>query len=192
MTTNEITSKDIETIFNINLNYQQEICARNITVPLEEQYKEILSRFIESKKLTGFKKHNNNDFFVELASKLRELWPAGDKDGKWPWRESVENLSKRLETLWNVRSLGEFSIDQCLSAANRYLARFEEDAKYMKILKYFILKQTKIVNDDGKITFLSDSPFADILEGKKDEDALQNEWNNALSGEETNDLFTLI
>ena len=42
-------------------------------------------------------------FFEELAGRLRELWPPGEKDGKWPWRDSVSNLSRRLETLWRDR-----------------------------------------------------------------------------------------
>lgn len=48
---------------------------------------------------TGSKK----SFFEELAERLREMWPPGEKDGKYPWRDSVGNLARRLELLWADR-----------------------------------------------------------------------------------------
>ena len=121
------------------------------------------------------------DFFDNLASKLRELWPPGNKDGKYPWRESVPNLSKRLRSLWRDRFPefveNENSIEQCLTVARRYLSRFENDTKYMRTLKYFIMKQKEIVQKDGSAIIVVESIFADMLEGKSDEDAVQNEWD---------------
>ena len=87
------------------------------------------------------KSTTNVSFFDELAGKLRELWPPGEKDGKWPWRDSVSNLSRRLETLWRDRGLKDKTIDECLSAARKYLAQFEDNVKYMQTLKYFIMKK---------------------------------------------------
>ena len=114
-----------------------------------------------------------HDFFTELAEKLRKLWPEGEKDGKYPWRGSVKELSARLETLWNVRNLPEYTIDECLSAARRYLSQFQDNAKYMKILKYFILKQDKLVQTGGKIRYVWQSSFADML----DSNPLKSTWD---------------
>ena len=126
---------------------------------------------------------DNFGFFDELAEKLRELWPPGEKDGKYPWRDSVNNLSRRLKTLWNDRQLKDISIDDCLAVARRYLAQFEQNAKYMKILKYFILKQDKIILKDGRITYTNSSIFADMLEGKVEMDSsMDEEWNAILNG----------
>ena len=123
------------------------------------------------------------DFFEELAFKLRELWPPGEKDGKYPWRDSVGNLSRRLKTLWKDRQLKDISIDDCLVVARRYLAQFEQNAKYMKILKYFILKQDKIVAKDGRITYTNSSIFADMLEGKiAIDNGMDEEWDAILNG----------
>ena len=95
-------------------------------------------------------------FFIELAEKLREMWPAGDKDGKYPWRDSTDNLKRRLIHLWNTRLQGqEYTLDECLTVARRYLSQFQEDTKYMQILKYFIMKDKK-------------SKFADMLESQKE------------------------
>lgn len=122
----------------------------------------------------------DRDFYVDLAKELRKLWPPGDKDGKWPWRDSVSNLAQRIRLLWTERRLDGFTMEECLSAARKYLARFEDDVKYMQILKYFILKQ-KVVKFKNESTVVYESTFADILEGKKDYDTIDNEWNDALN-----------
>lgn len=106
------------------------------------------------------------DFFTELASKLRNLWPPGEKDGKYPWRDSVQNLCKRLRLVWTTREMEKYTIDDCLSAAQRYLAQFEDNAKYMRTLKYFILKQTSILDAKGKRRLVNQSLLADMLENE--------------------------
>lgn len=128
-------------------------------------------------------KVGKDEFFKELAAGLRSLWPAGEKDGKWPWRESVKNLTERLKFLWKDRQLGEYSLEECLSVARRYLAQYENNTKYMMLLKYFVLKQkADIVSTDGSIHYSQESRFADMLEGKSDIDALENEWDRILEG----------
>ena len=122
-----------------------------------------------------------HSFYTDLAKKLRELWPTGEKDGKYPWRESVFNLSRRLETLWRVRKLKTYTLDSCLTVARRYLAQFKDSTKYMQTLKYFVLKQNKLSNGDGTVKYTYESRFADMLEGKSDEDAIQNEWNELIN-----------
>ena len=107
----------------------------------------------------------SDDFFEQLATALRDLWPSGEKDGKYPWRDSVPNLVKRLQFLWKDRQLADkYSIDDCLVAARRYLAQFETNVKYMQVLKYFIFKQNKLVGKDGRVTYTYKSTFADLLE----------------------------
>ena len=120
-------------------------------------------------------------YFTKLALELRNLWPPGEKDGKYPWRDSVTNLTERLKLLWKMRQLREYPIETCLSVARRYLAQYENDTRYMQTLKYFIMKQKGIVNtDSGKLTYVQESKFADMLEGKSDIDAVENEWDRIL------------
>lgn len=109
---------------------------------------------------------DGEDFLRAVAKGLRELWPAGEKDGKWPWRDSVSNIEKRLEFIWKERDLGDrFTVEDCLRAGRRYLAQFQDSTKYMQILKYFVFKQEKHVSlTDGRITYTYSSKFADYLE----------------------------
>ncbi len=130
-------------------------------------------------------KVTKKSFFEELAEGLRELWPAGLKDGMYPWRDSVDNLTRRLQTLWAHRfptvNDGSYTIEQCLTVARRYLAKFESDTKYMRTLKYYILKQQKILLPNGRFKIVDESLLADMLEGKAAEDAFQNEWDDILN-----------
>lgn len=105
------------------------------------------------------------DFYSKLAGGLRELWPPGEKDGKYPWRDSVKNLKTRLEFLWRDRKFKDkYSIEQCLSVARKYLSQYEDNAKYMQTLKYFIFKQEPMTNSKGKTKITYKSTFADMLE----------------------------
>lgn len=122
-----------------------------------------------------------SDFFTELAEKLRDLWPSGEKDGKFPWRDSVSNLSRRLQQLWKERFPDKtFTIDQCLIVARRYLAQYENNTKYMRTLKYFIMKQKDYGLKDGRKKIFNESIFADMLEGKAEEDAVLNSMDGVL------------
>ena len=104
------------------------------------------------------------DFYRELAEKLRNIWPPGEKDGKWPWRDSVDNLAKRLEFMWTTCLQGEtYSEEEVLMVARKYVACFEDNKKYMRTLKYFILKQDKLVESNGKIRVNNVSMLGNML-----------------------------
>lgn len=111
-------------------------------------------------------------FFVELATKMRELWPSGKKDNKWDWRESVPALVKRLQWLWENRELKKYSVEDCLLVCRKYLASYNDNTKYMKLLKYFILKRknAEFVGSDGKIHYSYESEFANMLENLTDDE----------------------
>ena len=132
----------------------------------EEENKEQIGQYLDTHEIPNYRfvKEAGVDFFVQLATEMRKLWPTGEKDGKWPWKDTVSNLSKRLSTVWKIRNLEGYTIDECLRAARQYIAQFENDRKYMKILKKFILTQSTITEPDGRIRIVNESKFADILE----------------------------
>lgn len=114
-----------------------------------------------------------SDFFEQVAEGLRKLWPAGNKqvimpDGsikEYAWRDSVSNLVKRLEFIWKDRQFRDkYTVDNCMMAARRYLSQYENNTKYMQLLKYFVFKQGKLINKNGKAMHTYESKFADMLE----------------------------
>ena len=138
----------------------------------------------------------NSMYFVTLAEGLRELWPAGEKEvydkdkncHTYPWRDSVSNLTRRLQNLWDVRELKQYPLETCLTVARRYLSQYEDNAKYMQTLKYFILKQEDIVGKDGRKRHTDKSVFADMLESNSTFD----EWNTIFDSSNTYEQGELI
>ena len=135
---------------------------------------------------------SKDSFFLELAEALRTLWPAGEKDGKWPWRDSVQNIKIRLELLWEVRELKDYTIDECLTVARRYLNQFEDSVKYMKTLKYFILRQNeKVSSTNGSTHYVNQSVFADMLEGQSSFESTS-DWESVFETSNTIEQGELI
>lgn len=106
----------------------------------------------------------NVGYFEELAKRLIELWPDGLKDNKYPWRESVTNLTARLQLVWTDRKLvpEKYPIERCITVARRYVNQFAENAKYMQTLKNFVMKQ-EFVGATGTLLQTYKSMFADML-----------------------------
>lgn len=113
-------------------------------------------------------KCKSDAFYKEAATKLRELWPTGEKDGKYAWRDSIPVLSKRIKFIWEENNLEDkYTIDDILRAGRIYLSRYQESTKYMQICKYFIFKQDKIVKKNGEITYSYKSTLCNILESNE-------------------------
>ena len=72
--------------------------------------------------------------------------------------------------------------------ARKYLAQFEDNARYMQTLKYFILKQDKIVERTGRIKYINKSVFADMLESTSTMD----EWGDVFESSNTFEQGELI
>lgn len=130
---------------------------------------------------------DDDSFFTELATKMRELWPHGEKEvregnsvKKYPWRGSIPELAKRLKFIWSELELPDYSIEDCLVAARKYLAQFQNSSvKYMRTLPYFIFRQEKNLSKTGFYKTSYKSPLADFLNGVNEE---QQQWD-LLDGE---------
>ena len=132
----------------------------------------------------------SSSFYEEIAKGLKKLWPSGEKDGKYSWQDSVSNLVKRLEFIWKNRDLkGKYTVEDCLVAGRKYLSQFQDNAKYMQTLKYFVFKQDKLVSPSGKVTYVYKSTLADLLENNTD---INNEWEEAFESSNTIEQGVLI
>ena len=110
-------------------------------------------------------KRNDIKAFRELARKLQECYPEGNKpDTPYSWRSSTEEIALRLRTL--VVTYGfEFNEEEAIEATKQYIESFD-DYKYIKLLKNFLLKTTIDSQGNNEI----DSMFITIIENNRDED----------------------
>ena len=80
--------------------------------------------------------------FYETAQTIRQLYPTGLKPGtQTPWRDSVNAIVLRLKKVEKIFQI-TLNPDTIIAATNMYLQSFNADQQYMKVLKYFILKQS--------------------------------------------------
>ena len=113
---------------------------------------------IDSDKLV----ENKQDNFDSLANKLREIFPKGNKAGtNYNWRGSTAEIARKLKNLV-VKDGCRFTDEEAVEATKAYVASFNGDYKYMKLLKYFLLKTPRNNNGDVEI----ESDFMTYLENK--------------------------
>lgn len=84
---------------------------------------------------------NEKERYLELANKLRALYPEGKKEGtNYMWRDSQVAIAKKLKTLADKFGV-QFTDEQAITATKRYVESFNGNYHFMQLLKYFILKR---------------------------------------------------
>lgn len=110
--------------------------------------------------------------FTELATELREIYPAGRKDGTtYMWRGTTAEVAKKLKTL--VVKYG-FTINKedVIKATKEYVSSFNGNYRYMQLLKYFILKSVK--DADGNVDIKSE--LMSFIENSGQLDKQKEDW----------------
>lgn len=116
--------------------------------------------------------NGKQDDFESLANQLREIFPKGNKAGtNYNWRGSTAEIARKLKNLV-VKYGCKFTDEEAVEATKAYVASFNGDYKYMKLLKYFLLKTPR--NNNGDIEIESD--FMTYLENKGVAEEYNGNW----------------
>lgn len=102
-----------------------------------------------------------------LAIQLRALFPKGMKYGSAAWRGNIREIALKLQKFFKLYG-NKWTDEEILSAAKRYVESFNGNYTYMRILKYFILKNTRKINEDGVGFVEETSDLATCLENPED------------------------
>jgi hypothetical protein len=102
-----------------------------------------------------------------LAIRLKEIYPKGKKDDRWPWAEGVALIKKRLQAFFV--KYGRYSAEEIIDATERYVQE-KQDQEDMRLLKYFIFRDKKV---DGEVVASSD--LLTWIENKGEE-SRSNDW----------------
>lgn len=99
--------------------------------------------------------------YVQLATDIRECFPKGSKDGKYPWRGTIKIIVDKLRKLDKGHGMGDYTNDKIIAVCREYVNQFNHMTmdRGMQIAPYFIEK-------DGNSTLMA------WLE-KEDEPAIQ-------------------
>lgn len=110
--------------------------------------------------------------FTELATELREIYPAGRKDGTtYMWRGTTAEVAKKLKTLV-VKYGFVINKESVIKATKEYVNSFNGNYRYMQLLKYFILKSVK--DADGNVDIKSE--LMSIIENSGQLDDQREDW----------------
>ena len=114
---------------------------------------------------------------MALAEQLRELFPKGLKTGSSAWRGNVREITLRLEKFFKLYG-NKWTNEEIINATQRYIDHFNGDYKFMRILKYFIMKSDKKMDEEGSVHIEDISELATWLENN--EDMVEENWTSSL------------
>lgn len=130
---------------------------------------------IDSVVVDSDKSEKSEEDLINLADRLKKVFPSGKKVGTSNyWAEGKALIVKRLKAFFKKYGT-EYSDDQIVEAAQRYVDNFNGQYQYMRTLKYFIFKD-KDINGEREYT----SDLLNYLENTEQGESLGNDWNTEL------------
>lgn len=127
---------------------------------------------IESVVLESDKVQEPEDKLDNLAKRLKDIFPKGKKDGtNYYWTEGTALIVRRLKLFFKKYG-NEFTEEQIITAAEKYVQNFNGNYQYMKLLKYFIFKEK--VGAAGEVE--GESELINYIENAGQEENLRNNW----------------
>lgn len=120
---------------------------------------------------------NSDERFFNLASQLKEIYPAGRKPGTtYMWRGNTAEIAKKLKTLV-VKYKFTFTDEQVINATKSYVSSFNGNYTKMRLLKYFILKSERDADNNTNVI----SELMTIIENEGEHNNFEdNDWTSIL------------
>ena len=131
---------------------------------------------IDSVIVDSDKSQKPEDRLVQLAIRLKEIFPKGKKDGtNYYWADGVALIVRRLKLFF--KKYGDtYTDEQIIRATEKYVRGFNGNYQYMRLLKYFIFKEK--VGAAGEVE--GDSELISYIENAGQEEDLRNDWTSTL------------
>lgn len=126
--------------------------------------------------LDSDKHQESEDRLNSLATKLKEIFPKGKKDGtNYYWANGVALIVRRLQLFFKKYG-NTYTDEQIIQATEKYVQGFNGNYQYMRLLKYFIFKEE--VGAGGEVE--GDSELISYIENAGQEENLRNDWTSTL------------
>ena len=126
--------------------------------------------------LDSDKKQEPDDRLISLSTSLKNIFPKGKKLGtNYYWADGIALISRRLKLFFKKYG-NTYSDEQIIKATEKYVQGFNGNYQYMRLLKYFILKEKIGVGGDIE----GDSELVSYIENEGQEEILSNDWTSEL------------
>lgn len=134
------------------------------------------AEIIDSVIIDSDKNQQPEDKLVQLATRLKEIFPKGKKDGtNYYWADGVALIVRRLKLFF--KKYGDaYSDEQIIQATLKYVEGFNGNYTYMRLLKYFIFKEK--IGAAGEVE--GDSELISYIENVDQTDNFKNDWTSTL------------
>ena len=130
--------------------------------------------------LSADKSVPDNKRLETLAKALMEVFPAGKKEGTSQyWKGNLRDNTLRLAKFFKLYG-DKYTDEQMIEAAKNYVSSHNGKYQYMRVLKYFIWKDTRKVNSEGEGYIEEVSDLAAFIENAKDEKNLKDDWMSTM------------
>ena len=130
--------------------------------------------------LSADKSVPDNKRLENLAKSLMEVFPAGKKEGTSQyWKGNLRDNTLRLAKFFKLYG-DKYTDEQMIEAAKNYVSSHNGKYQYMRVLKYFIWKDTRKVNSEGEGYIEEVSDLAAFIENAKDEENLKDDWMSTM------------
>lgn len=130
--------------------------------------------------LSADKSVPDNKRLENLAKSLMEVFPAGKKeDTSQYWKGNLRDNTLRLAKFFKLYG-DKYTDEQMIEAAKNYVSSHNGKYQYMRVLKYFIWKDTRKVNSEGEGYIEEVSDLAAFIENAKDEKNLKDDWMSTM------------
>ena len=130
--------------------------------------------------LSADKSVPDNKRLENLAKSLMEVFPAGKNEGTSQyWKGNLRDNTLRLAKFFKLYG-DKYTDEQLIEAAKNYVSSHNGKYQYMRVLKYFIWKDTRKVNSEGEGYIEEVSDLAAFIENAKDEKNLKDDWMSTM------------
>lgn len=129
--------------------------------------------------LDSDKSRQPSERIENLAIKLAEIFPKEKKVGTCHYfRGNKKDNVLRLKKFFKL--YGSYTDEQILEAARKYVASFNGNYSYMRVLKYFIWKDEVKIDGEGNRYVDEVSDLANWIENSGQTNSLDSNWTSNL------------
>lgn len=170
------TSTNIPKLFN-NMEYKQYIIKDTFDGYLVTQkWNDVSDSILLDSEKANVKDENKE--IEDLALELMAIFPAQKKQGTCHYfRGNRKDISLRLKKFFKLYG-NSYTKEQIIEAAKKYVASFNGNYSYMRILKYFIWKDERKIDSEGKGYIEETSDLASYIDNNGEES--NNDWTAEL------------
>lgn len=143
---------------------------------ITQRWDDVISTIILDSENKGSKKADRAE---KLASALMEVFPKEKKAGTCHYfRGNKKDNTLKLKKFFKLYG-DKYTDEQIIEAAKQYVASFNGDYSYMRILKYFIWKDQRKVDENGVGYIEETSDLASYIDNL-DADNHDTDWTSTL------------